>query len=227
MEFLRAQASQIGEQLRGMSISQRVAVVLLLVVLTGGMWGLIRWGGQGEWVPLLDQAFSSEQLQRVQAELMTLSGVETKVEGDRVLFHGDEDRRRQLIAVLAQRGALPRDTSMGYAALLKENSVFIGDRSRMWMENRGLETELSGVIRKFQGVRDAHVFIEVPQQRTFGAKASNSRASVHVTLGEGEALDKQRIMAIANLVTGAVSGLDTKDVKITDGARFYRVRLVE
>lgn len=223
MEFLKAQAVQIGEQLRGMSVSQRIAIVLLLIILVGGMFGFIRWGGQSEWIPLLDQSFTADQLQRISAELMTLGGTQTKVEGDRLLVHGDEDQRRQLIAALAQRGALPRDTSMGYSSLIKENSVFVGDRSRVWMEHRGLETELSGVLRKFQGVRDAHVFIEVPQQRAFGAKASNSRASVHVTLGEGESLDKQRIMAIANFVTGAVSGLDVKEVKITDGARSYRV----
>lgn len=223
MEFLKAQSTQIGEQLRGMSVSQRIAVGLMLVVLMGGMFGLIRWGGQGEWIPLLDQAFTSEQLQRIQAELMTLTGVETKVEGDRVYVHGDEDRRRQLIAALAQKGALPRDTSLGYSSLVKDNSVFIGDRSRVWMEHRGLETELSGVLRKFNGVRDAHVFIEVPQQRSFGVKGSMSRASVHVTLGDGETLDKSRVMAIANFVSGSVSGLDIKDVKITDGSRFYRV----
>jgi flagellar biosynthesis/type III secretory pathway M-ring protein FliF/YscJ len=222
MEFLKAQVIQIGEQLRGMSVSQKIAIVLLLVILAAGMYGLIRWGGQSEWMPLLDQSFTADQLQRISGELMTLGGIQTKVEGDRLLVRGDDDRRRQLIAVLAQRGALPRDTSMGYAALIRENSVFVGDRSRVWMEHRGLESELSGVLRKFQGVRDAHVFIEVPQQRGFGAKATCSRASVHVTLDEGASLDKQRIMAIANFVTGAVSGLDSKDVKITDGARSYR-----
>ncbi len=223
MEFLKVQAGQINEQLRGMTVSQRIAVVLMLVVLMGGMFGLIRWGGQGEWIPLLDQAFTSEQLQRIQSELMTMTGVQTKVEGDRLYVHGDEDRRRQLIAALAQKGALPRDTSMGYASLIKDNSVFVGDRSRVWMEHRGLETEMSSVLRKFNGVRDAHVFIEVPQQRSFGNKGAASRASVHVTLGEGESLDKSRVMAIANFVSGSVSGLDIKDVKITDGSRFYRV----
>ena len=222
MDFLKAQSNQVFAQLRGMSASQRIAVVLLVVVLAGGMWGLVRWSGQGEWITLLDQSFTPEQLQRIQAEMM-VSGDQTKVEADRLYIKGDEDRRRQLIASLAQRGALPRDTSMGYAALIKENSVFIADRSRVWMENRGLETELSSVIGKFQGVHDAHVFIEVPQQRSFGPKAQTSRASVHVTLGDAEVLDKQRIMAIANLVSGAVSGLDVKDVKITDGVRSYRV----
>src|SRR5262245_40693831 len=137
MEFLRAQLNQISAQLRGMSISQRIAIVLLLMILAVGMWGLIHWGGQSEWIVLLDQSFPVDQLQRIQAELMTLPSVESKTQGDRVLIRGDEDRRRQIIAALAQRGALPRDTSLGYATLVKDNSVFVGDRSRMWMEHRG------------------------------------------------------------------------------------------
>jgi flagellar biosynthesis/type III secretory pathway M-ring protein FliF/YscJ len=222
MEFLSAQARQIAEQLRNMSVSQRVAIGLLVVVLIGGMWGLVRWGAQEEWIPLHPQAFTADQIQRIQGELLALGGDRARVEGDRVLIRGDEQYRQQLVALLAQRGALPRDTSLGYAALIKETSVFIGDRSRVWMEHRGLETELSGVISKFSGVRDAHVFVEVPQQRGFGGKAGGSRASVHVTLSEGESLDKQRIAAIANFVVGAVSGLELKNVKITDGVRFYR-----
>ena len=221
MEFFAAQAQQIGRQLRGMTASQRVAVFLMVVVLVGGAWGMIRWGSTPDWMPLLDQSFTADQIQQVQAELL-LAGVTSQVQGDRVLISGNDGERQRVQALLAQRGALPRDTSLGYAALIKENSVFIGDRSRVWMENRGLETELSAVIRRFGGIKDAHVFVEVPQQRGLRGNATASRASVHVTLQEGQSLDKQRVSAIASFVVGAVSGLEAKNVKITDGVRSYR-----
>lgn len=221
MEFLSSQFRQIGEQLRGTTVSQRAAIGLLVVVLVGGMYGLVRWSGQPDWVPLLPQSFTPEQIQSIQASL-AVAGERSKVEGDRVLIQGDDSRREQLTAMLAQSGSLPKDTSLGYAALVKASSVFMGDRSRVWMENRGLESELSGVIGRFRGVKEAHVFIEVPQTRGFAGKSTQSRASVHLTLTEGESLDKQRVAAIANFVAGAVSGLDPRSVKITDGARFYR-----
>ncbi|GJQ25642.1 MAG: hypothetical protein HBSAPP02_06740 [Phycisphaerae bacterium] len=221
MDFLSSQLRQIGEQLRGTSVSQRAAIGLLVVVLIGGMYGLVRWSGQPEWVPLLPQSFTPEQIQSIQASL-AVAGERSKVDGDRILIQGDEGRREQLTAMLAQSGSLPKDTSLGYAALVKASSVFMGDRSRVWMENRGLEAELSGVIGRFRGVKDAHVFIEVPQTRGFSGKSTQSRASVHLTLAEGESLDKQRVAAIANFVAGAVSGLDPRNVKITDGVRFYR-----
>jgi flagellar M-ring protein FliF len=221
MEFLNAQAKYIAQQLRTMSTSQLVAIVLSVVVVIGGMWGILRWGSQSEWTPLLDQSFTAEQIQAVQAEL-AMAGVASKVEGDRVLIKGDDDTRRQLTAILAQRGALPRDTSLGYASLAHDDNVFESDEKTQWKQTRGLETELSQVLRKFRGIKDAQVFIEVPKTRGFGGKAATSRASVHVALQEGEALDKQRIIAIANFVVGAVRGLAVENVKITDGTRFYR-----
>jgi flagellar biosynthesis/type III secretory pathway M-ring protein FliF/YscJ len=198
-----------------------VAIVLAIVVVAAGMWGFIRWGSQAEWTPLLDQSFTAEQIQQVQAEL-AMAGVSSKVEGDRVLIKGDDDARRQLTAVLAQRGALPRDTSLGYSTLARDDNVFESDQKTQWKQTRGLESELSQVLRKFRGIKDAQVFIEVPKARGFGGKAATSRASIHVTLQEGESLDKQRISAIANFVVGAVRGLGLENVKITDGTRFYR-----
>jgi flagellar M-ring protein FliF len=221
MEFLNAQAKYIAQQLRTMSISQRVAIVLSVVVVVGGMWGILRWGSQAEWTPLLDQSFTADQIQQVQAEL-AMAGVSSKVEGDRVLIKGDDDARRQLTAILAQRGALPRDTSLGYATLARDDNVFESDEKTQWKQTRGLESELSQVLRKFRGIKDAQIFIEVPKTRGFGGKAATSRASIHVALQEGEVLDKQRISAIANFVVGAVRGLSAENVKITDGTRFYR-----
>lgn len=221
MEFLNAQAKYVATQLRSMSTSQRAAIALLLVVILASVWGMIHWSGQPDWTPLLDQSFTSDQIQQVQAELAA-AGVPSKVQGDRVLIKGGDDARRQMTAVLAQRGALPRDTSLGYSTLAKDDNVFESDQKVQWKQSRGLETELSQVLRRFRGINDAQVFIEVPKSRGFGGKTAASRASVHVTLQEGEMLDKQRISAIANFVVGAVRGLALENVKITDGTRFYR-----
>lgn len=221
MEFLSAQARQIAQQLRTMSVSQRIALFLLLIVVAGGMWSLVRWGAEPDWAPLLDQAFNPTEIQRVQAELR-VAGVPSRVEGDRVLIRGGEDERQRLQAVLSERGALPADTSLGYAALVRENSVFISEQRSRWLECRGLEAELSAVLRRFKGVRDARVLVTIPQKRGFSRVESAAGASVALTLEAGQELDAQRVLAIANFVSGAVPGLDLSAVKITDGKRFYR-----
>ncbi len=221
MEFLNAQAKYISEQIRSMSVSQKIAIGLLLVIVVGGMWGLLRWGGKGEWTPLLDQAFTAEQIQRAQTALVG-AGIETKIENDRILIKGDAGARQRAQAVLAQQGALPADTALGYEAIATDDNVFESDQKASWKQLRALEIELSRVLREFRGVKDAHVFIEVPKRRSFGSSTTASRASVNVKLQNGEALDRQRISAIASFVVGAVRGLEPGNVRITDGVRSYR-----
>lgn len=221
MEFLKTQSKYIGEQLRTLSLSQRIAIGLLVVVLLGGIHQMMRWAGGSEWTMLLDQSFTPDQIQRVQSELAVL-GIQSKVEGDRVFIQGSEGDRRRFEAVLHQKGAMPRDTSLGYSALVSESNVFESDQKARWRQNRGLETELSKSLREFPGILDADVFIETTRKRPLGRAESGARASVHVKLEQDDTLDKKRVDAIAHFVSGAVRGLAVRDVKITDGSRFYR-----
>ena len=221
MDFIKAQSKAISDQLRTMSVSQLVAVGLLVIVLLGGVYQMMRWAAVPEWTTLLDQPFTSDQIRQAQAELAVV-GVKTKVDQDRILIRGNDDDRQRWQAFLAQRGALPRDTSLGYASLIKDASVFVSDQEQRWRQNRGLETEISAVLRRFQGIRDANAFVDKPQKRGLGRVKSGARASVHVTLDPGDTLDRKRVAAIANFVAGAVEGLDVADVRITDGSQYYR-----
>lgn len=221
MEFLSSQFKQVSQQLRSTTLSQRIAFGLLAVLLVVGMWGMISWGGEPDWGPLLDQSFTAEEIQRVQNEL-SLAGVQSQVKNDRVEIRASDEERQRVQALLVERGALPTDTTLGYAALVKENSVFVGEQKSRWLESRGLEAELSAVLRRFQGIKDARVLITVPPKRGFGRAESTSSASVALTMQDGQELDKQRIMAVANFVTGAVPGLELKNVRITDGKKSYR-----
>ncbi|HKQ48354.1 MAG TPA: flagellar M-ring protein FliF C-terminal domain-containing protein [Phycisphaerae bacterium] len=220
MEFFGSQFKQVSQRLQRTTTSQRVAVGLLIVLLTVGMWGMISWGGAPEWAPLLDQSFTAEEIQRVQREL-TVAGIPSRIQGDRVEIRAGDEERQRMQALLIERGALPTDTTLGYAVLVKENSVFVGEQKSRWLESRGLEAELSAVLRRFQGINDARVLITVPPKRGFGRGENGSSASVALTMQEGQELDKQRIMAIASFVAGAVPGLEVKNVRITDGKRSY------
>jgi len=222
MEFLNAQYKYISAQLRSMSASQRAAMALLLVVMLGGLYGIIQWGRQAEWTDLLNQSLTAEEMQRVEAQLRLL-GVDTRVEGDRLLLRGDDNERRRVMAVLAQSNTLPKDLSLGFAALVKSENVWESDQTKVWKHHRALEAELSAVLSRFRGVKDARVFIVVPERRGLARTASTSSASVNLVLQPGESLDKQRILAVANYVAGAVPGLDAQNVKITDGSRSYAV----
>jgi len=220
MEFLASQYRQIRGRMAGSSPSQWIAIVMFTIVLAASFVWMMNWAGQGEWTPLLDQPLTAEEMQRVRAELAT-AGVETRVVGDRLNIRGGDSARQQWHAMLAERGSLPHDTSLSYREIVKQTNPFTGDRQAQWIESRGLETELSRVISKFRGVKEARVLVTVPKARGL-SRAGASSASVNVVMKSGESLDKARVNAIANFVAGAVPGLPPREVKITDGAQFFR-----
>jgi len=220
MEFLASQYRQIRGRMAGSSPSQWIAIVMFTIVLAASFVWMMNWAGQGEWTPLLDQPLSAEEMQRVRAELAT-AGVETRVIADRLNIRGGDSVRQQWHAFLAERGSLPHDTSLSYKEIVNKTNPFTGDRQAQWIESRGLETELSRVISRFRGVKEARVLVTVPKARGL-SRAGASSASVSVVMKSGETLDKARVSAIANFVAGAVPGLPPREVKITDGSQFYR-----
>ncbi|MCZ6699543.1 MAG: hypothetical protein O7D94_11475, partial [Planctomycetota bacterium] len=220
MEFLKAQANQIGEQLKGMTNSQRIAIVLSAVVVLAGAWGLLSWAGGSEWTPVLDQSLSGSEIQRVAATLVA-AGIETRIQSEQVMIKGDTGDRRRAQAVLAQADAMPRDTTSSYAEMLKDDNVFRSDRATTWRWNRGLEFELSSVLREFRGVQTARVFLIKSEKRGFRRGGKASSASVAVTMDGDQGIPQKLVASIAHFVAGS-AGLSVGDIRITDGFRSYR-----
>jgi flagellar M-ring protein FliF len=221
MEFLNAQTKYVADQLRSLSASQRVAIALLLVILLGGMWGMIQWSGQGEWIDLLGQSLTPQELNKVETQLR-LAGVESNVDGDRIFIRGDEAQRQRIHAMLAQSKALPGDMSLGYAELVNEDNVWESDQKSRWKQQRALESELSAVIAGFTGITDARVLIQVSERRRLGRQSAASSASVRLVSATSDPVNQQKVDAIARYIAGAVPGLDAKNVTLTDGSRSYR-----
>ncbi|MCB9851822.1 MAG: hypothetical protein H6819_01900 [Phycisphaerales bacterium] len=225
MDYLNKQLEYIRNQLGTLSRSGQIAAgLLVLLVVIGATWMANYYGSGSSWTPLLDQAVSADEAQRIQAEL-TIVGIDTKVEGDRILVSGGQDARQRSQAILAQKGALPRDMSLGFQSLIEKSNPFIGDKEmdRRW--NVGLQTEIAEVIKHFGGIRNATVLIQVPRKRGFLMSArekGSASASVNVEVDYGSRLSDGQVMAIANFVSGAVEGLLPTNVSITDGTRHYR-----
>ncbi len=224
MDYLKQQLEHISAQLKTLTLSGRIAAGLLVVLVAIGVMWLSSAGTSPSWTTLLDQPFEPAEAQRVRGELV-LVGIEARVEGDRVLVRGGEDSRQRAQALLAQKGALPRDMSIGFQALIEKSNPFVGDREmdRRW--NVGLQNEIAGVIEQFPGVREATVLIQVPRKRGLMLNShvkDSASASVNVKLGYGARLTDAQVTAIASFVSGAVEGLTPMNVSITDGARHYR-----
>jgi flagellar biosynthesis/type III secretory pathway M-ring protein FliF/YscJ len=129
------------------------------------------------------------------------------------------ESRARLLAVLGQSNILPKDISLGFTQMLDKSSPWLSmdDQSRRW--NLALANELAAVLRHFDGVKTASVFIDKTMRRSLGAKLRPT-ASVTVALDSGIVLDEVRGRAIASFVSRAVSGLNIEDVSVTDQTTF-------
>lgn len=81
---------------------------------------------------------------------------------------------------------------------------------------RAINGELARLIRKIPPIENAQVFISMPEQTMFKADQKPITATVQVTLPSGERLDNMKVKAITNLLLGAVQGLDSSNISITD-----------
>lgn len=217
MEFLRKLFFQTSSQLKGLTTSQRLAIgSSAALVLVGLMW-LVNWAQSPSLVPLLDQPLTAQQITPIQQRLEA-EGIKYKTTGDTILVPAES--RVRLLARLSQGNTLPKDISLGFMQLMEKSSPWLSmeDQNRRW--SLALSNELAGVIKEFDGVVSASVFIDKNFRRTIGQGSIKPTASVSLTLQPGIQLDKSRVRAVASFVSSAVAGLDISDVSVVDRTNF-------
>jgi len=221
VEFISRYLSQTRTYLGGLTLSQRIAIGLSIVLIGVATMGFVRWSGQPLRVPLLEQTLTAEEQAAIESQLQS-TGADFTVDGGRVMVL--ESDRARLRARLAQARALPSNTSMSFSKLMEENNPFLAREDSRWRKARALEAELSSVLSYFDGVSDARVFIQAPQRRSFGAAAGRASASVQVKSRNGT-IEPAVVESIARFVSGAVEGLTPDAVNIVDatGGRSYHM----
>lgn len=81
---------------------------------------------------------------------------------------------------------------------------------------RAMNGELARLIRKIPPIKNAQVFVSVPEQSMFARDQKPLTATVQVQLDAGDRLDSMKIKAITNLLLGAVQNLQAENITITD-----------
>lgn len=82
---------------------------------------------------------------------------------------------------------------------------------------RALQGELTRTIQSLSEVREVRVLLALPEQGLFRQANARAKASVTVTLRQGQALRGEQVLGIQRLVAAAVPGMTMQDVTIVDG----------
>ena len=216
MEALRQLLIRIQRQLAVMTRSQQLAIGLCAAIIMGSLLWLTQWSTRPQLEPLLDQPLTLQEMNTV-VEALKAKGAEFDERGDRIYVKPEE--RRRLQRELASDGSLPQDTSLGFENLLKDQSPFLPESINRRNFKIALQNELAAVIAAGPEVASADVFVNEFRQRRIGSQtALRPSASVKVETARGKQLSQPEVQAIANLVCGAVAGLEPHKVNvIVDG----------
>lgn len=78
------------------------------------------------------------------------------------------------------------------------------------------EAELSKSITEISSIQSSRVHLAIPEKSVFVRDQSPPTASVFVNLKNGRNLDQTQVLAITNLVSSSVPGMNPRDVSIVD-----------
>lgn len=201
--------------LRQMTLSQRVAILLGVVLVAGSLAWMVQWAATPAMVPLLNQTLSAEDLARVTAGL-DMMNVKYKADATQVYVPASANRTN-LLARLQQSNKMPSDTSIGFAELVRESNPWISqaENNRRW--TLALQNELERVLSSFAGVERASVFLNLNAQRAaFSRNRPENSASATITMHGGLPVPRELAVSAAQLISGAVRGLPRKNVLVLD-----------
>lgn len=213
MEFLKKLFIQTQTHLKGLTASQYLAIGSCVVLIMVAMVGLVRWAATPQMVPLVDQALSTEDNAKIQQRLDAL-GEHYKVAGDIIMV--PQSNRYRLLARLEQGKILPGDISMGFSNLIENSSPWLSQDELRFRRGVARANEISAVLREFDGIVDAKVFIDEKTRRMVGQPSVTPTASVWVKPASSRAMTKELVHGLAGFVSKAVAGLEITNVAITD-----------
>jgi flagellar biosynthesis/type III secretory pathway M-ring protein FliF/YscJ len=217
MEFLRKYLTQIKAQLTGLTLSQRLLIALLVVVMIATIFFTVIMSAKTEMIMLIQQPMTAEEINR--AEMALKGKYQYTVQGDRILV--PVDKAYQIRGELAAVQALPNFTTETMAKMMEDNDYMRTEASNARRWDFARQETLSRILRGFPYLSDAQVIISKGERVGIGRPEVPSSAMVTVKLRGGEMLTGGQVIAIVDMVRGAVAGMRREDVHITDGMRPY------
>jgi flagellar M-ring protein FliF len=195
-----------------LNVRQRITIALVILLATGGIYGLVRWQHESDFRPLFTGLGAADAGGIVQK--LKESGVDYRLSetGDSVLVPSSRvaDQRLSLAAA-----GLPKSGRIGFELFDKTN-LGASEFTEHVNYRRALEGELERSVMVLAEVEQARVHLTFPKDSVFLDSQQPAKASVLVRLKPGARLAPQNVLAINHLVASAVEGLSPDAVSVLD-----------
>jgi flagellar biosynthesis/type III secretory pathway M-ring protein FliF/YscJ len=218
MDLIRRYLAQIRLQLAALTMSQKLLIAVLGVIMLGTIFWTVVYSAKPQMVPLIAQPMTPDEINRVE---MAIKGkYQYQVSTDKVLV--PVEQAYQIRGELASQQLLPRDLRGNFGVAISQMNMFNSEAANARIANNALEQELTRYLTSFPYVTDGSVIISLGQPQSLGRAPMPSTATVYVQTRNNAELSSSQVQAIAEMINGAVSGMKREDVHvIVNGQRVY------
>ena len=195
------------------SINQRMIILIALAGSVAGLIALTLWTQQPDLQVLFTNLSSEDAAAIIDKLKETKVPYETTGGGSTVMVPSAQvhDLRLQL----ATQG-LPHGGGVGFE-IFDRTSIGMSEFVQKLNYRRALQGELARTIAQLPEVERARVHLAIPERRLFANEQEKARASVIVSLRNGQQLAQAQVQGVIHLVSSSVEGLQARDVTVVDG----------
>lgn len=209
MNQLREMMENAGTYIGKMGASQKLLLGSLAVIAAMTIFLVSQYASKPAMVDLIGESGNSLSLTSLRN-----AGIDAQVVDGQIKV--PPAQQSAAVAVLAQSGQLPGDTTLMFGNLIGSQDWKASKEQHRQQYYIALQNELSKAISQFRNVRSANVILDVPQTSGLGRAVKVPSASITM-FSQGGGIGQGTVDAVAGMVMGAVSGLNPKNIQVIDG----------
>jgi flagellar M-ring protein FliF len=193
----------------GMDRNRRLMLIGGVLVFLVAFFILVRVMGQPQYELLMGNLNQSEQ-DEIIAKLIEMKVPYKKSAGSLYTPKPDEVRAHLVESGLQMGGVA------GWT-IFDKTSLGATDFQNNVAYQRALQDEIRRTVRQMQGIEDAQVILPMPNDdAVFADEKVEPTASIMLKLAAPNAISQEKVVAIANFVSGTVKGMKMENVTIVD-----------
>jgi flagellar M-ring protein FliF len=213
MNFLNQSSTQLVDLFRSMTPAARITAGLLLVVVVVSLAYLFRLQSSGGDEYLFGgREFSQAEMGAMEGAFAKAGLAKWEIVGNRI--RAPRGQKDKYLAALADAKAMPPDYLDSMDEAVNSTNPFSSRNEFDAKRQVAKQKELSLIISRMKGIRAATVqFDEIEK----GFPRRKERTALVAVQPQGnEPLDDDRVRSIRTLVVGAIAGLDSANVAVSD-----------
>lgn len=194
------------------SIFKRVLYISMTILLIVGIVVITVVTNKSSFIPLYSN-LSIQEVGQIKEELDTRN-IQYEIVDNGTTIKVPEEYSQTLIVELANEG-IPNSGNIDYSFFSENSSWGITDNEFNIMKLDAMQTELSNLMKGMEGIEDANVMINLPEQSVFVSDMTeNASVSIVLQTEYGYEFQPNQMKGLYHLVSKAIPNLPEENIVI-------------